>query len=227
MLLKTSSEQHCHYSSCCNDDLEKPCAPSFACKLVRQMRLWNRPEVTTFMEDGCVSRLSSFNWVFQRSSREPKENQLRQRWLQENAIRRLTHKTTASLCRWQLSKTTQADSGLQGSARTDLSLCHPYFEEHCPSITEGCPERWSQRTAGFGSDIACNRGTIAHEHCEYALKTAASWSTERNKKVRKVWDDGLARPPKAVTNWAPRKRRRVHRKLHGQPGVRQRFIRLQ
>ena len=96
--------------------------------------------------------------------------------------------------------------GLQGSTWADLSLCHAYPEEHSPSITEGCIERWAQRAgSGLERDLACDRGTVAHEHCEYVLKTAAKLARQSaNKKGSwKVWDDGLARPPKAVTNWAP------------------------
>ena len=123
-----------------------------------------------------------------------------------------TQDALASLRQWQLSKTTQDDSVFTGITHTDLSLCHSYSEEHSPQSQKDALERWSQRAgSGLERDIACDRGTIAHEHCEYVLKTAAKLARQSaNKKGSwKVWDDGLARPPKAVTNWALKKEGRV------------------
>lgn len=77
-----------------------------------------------------------------------------------------------------------------------------------PQAQKEALERWSKKP---GSDlqrqIACDRGTVVHEQCEYVLKTAAKLARQSaNKKGSwKVWDDGLARAPKAITSWALKK----------------------
>ena len=53
-------------------------------------------------------------------------------------------------------------------------------------------------------DIACQRGTLAHDHAEYLLKTAAKLARQTANK-RGSWrsgDDGLERAPKQITHWA-------------------------
>ena len=68
--------------------------------------------------------------------------------------------------------------------------------------------RWSARP---GSDIerqiACDRGTVVHENCEYVLKTA-SRLVRHSANARNTWrvyGDGLARAPKSVVSWALKK----------------------
>ena len=54
---------------------------------------------------------------------------------------------------------------------------------------------------------AANRGTKAHSHCEYILKTASqlirNTCNERNSWT--TYEDGLARSPKSITEWAIKK----------------------
>ena len=51
-----------------------------------------------------------------------------------------------------------------------------------------------------------------------------SWLDERQKGSWKVWDDGLARPPKAIPLGT--QKAKVHQKWRGQPVSTKRFIRL-
>ena len=168
--------------------------------------------VTTFMEDGCVSVtvghltgvVSSAHLV------EPKENQLRQRWLQENAIMTIDPQDAlASLRQWQLEQDNSGRFRVYRDQHGQIyhSVTH-ILKNTAPQSQKDALERWSQRAgSGLERDLACDRGTVAHEHCEYVLKTAAKLARQSaNKKGSwKVWDDGLARPPKAVTNWALKK----------------------
>ena len=63
-------------------------------------------------------------------------------------------------------------------------------------------ERWkSKPTSEADLEIACNRGTLAHEHCEYVLKVASKINTNICN-ARNCWtfyEDGLGRGPKAIT----------------------------
>ena len=118
---------------------------------------------------------------------------------------------------------------LQGSTWADLSLVTHILKNTAPQSQKDALERWSQRAgSGLERDLACDRGTIAHEHCEYVLKTAAKLARQSaNKKGSwKVWDDGLARPPKAITNWALKKASEGSPKVAWPAREYARFIRL-
>ncbi len=115
----------------------------------------------------------------------------------------------ASLRRWQLE---QDNSGPFRVYRDQEGLIYhsvTHILKHtAPQSQKDALERWSKRAgSGLERDLACDRGTIAHEHCEYVLKTAAKLARQSaNKKgAWKIWDDGLARPPKAITAWALKK----------------------
>jgi len=115
----------------------------------------------------------------------------------------------ASLRRWQLE---QDNSGPFRVYRDQEGLIYhsvTHILKHtAPQSQKDALERWSQRASSdMERDIACDRGTIAHEHCEYVLKTASKLARQSaNKKgAWKIWDDGLARPPKAITTWALKK----------------------
>ena len=63
-------------------------------------------------------------------------------------------------------------------------------------------EKWKARPGSSEElEIACNRGTISHEHCEYVLKVGSK--INRNicnaRNCWKFYEDGLARGPKAIT----------------------------
>ena len=63
---------------------------------------------------------------------------------------------------------------------------------------------------------AANRGTKAHSHCEYILKTASqlirNTCNERNSWT--TYEDGLARSPKSITEWAIKKAKGGSPKVH-------------
>ena len=87
-----------------------------------------------------------------------------------------------------------------------------------PQSQKDALERWSQRWQGLERDLACDFGTIAHEHCEYVLKTAAKLARQSaNKKGSwKVWMmDWLDLQRRSPAG--PRRRSRDHRKWRGQP----------
>ena len=69
-------------------------------------------------------------------------------------------------------------------------------------------ERWLDRPgANEERDMAARRGTLAHNHCEYILKTAhkLARATAEKRGSLKVREDGLERPPRPITAWAMEK----------------------
>ena len=163
------------------------------------------------MEDGCVSvTVGNLTGVVSSAHLvEPKENScVNVGWKKTPSMTIDPQDALASCVDGSWSKTTQVDSVFTGINMGNLSLCHSYLKNTAPQSQKDALERWSQRAgSGLERDLACDRGTIAHEHCEYVLKTAAKLARQSaNKKGSwKVWDDGLARPPKAITNWALKK----------------------
>jgi len=66
-------------------------------------------------------------------------------------------------------------------------------------------ERWLARpNAHEDRDMAAKRGTLAHNHCEYILKTARklAHATATKRNSLKARQDGLERPPAPITRWA-------------------------
>jgi hypothetical protein len=66
-------------------------------------------------------------------------------------------------------------------------------------------ERWLARpNAHEDRDMAAKRGTLAHNHCEYILKTARklAHATATKRNSLKTREDGLERPPAPITRWA-------------------------
>lgn len=66
-------------------------------------------------------------------------------------------------------------------------------------------EKWKARpTSADDLEIACNRGTLAHSHCEYVLKAASKINTNicNSRNSWKFYEDGLARGPKAIVKKA-------------------------
>jgi hypothetical protein len=66
-------------------------------------------------------------------------------------------------------------------------------------------ERWLERPGSEQDrDMAATRGTLAHGHCEYILKTAKKLAihTANRKGLWKPGKDGLERCPVPVTRWA-------------------------
>ena len=90
-------------------------------------------------------------------------------------------------------------------------------------LGETSPPEQKQRLANWlarpGSeqdrDAAATRGTLAHNHCELILKTAAKISRQTANK-RGVWKtspDGLERCPASITQWA------IEKAIQGAPRV--------
>ena len=115
----------------------------------------------------------------------------------------------ASLRRWQLKQDNSGPFRVYRDQNGQIYHSVTHILKHtAPQSQKDALERWSKRaSSALERDIACSRGSVAHEHCEYVLKTAAKLARQSaNKKgAWKVWDDGLARPPKAITAWALKK----------------------
>ena len=77
-----------------------------------------------------------------------------------------------------------------------------------PQKQKDALKKWLQRpNSEMQGEIARNRGIMTHEHCEYVLKTASKLAC-RSADARNAWkiyEDGLARTPKAITTWALKK----------------------
>lgn len=117
-----------------------------------------------------------------------------------------TQNALAGLRRWTL---VRDDSGphrvyRDERGKTYASVTH-ILKETSPQWQKDALDRWLERpTAPAERDIACQRGTLAHDHAEYVLKTAAKLARNSANK-RGSWrtgDDGLERAPKAITSWA-------------------------
>ena len=96
---------------------------------------------------------------------------------------------------------------------------HSYASVSLKSLTamaKRCPGPLAERpSAPAERDIACQRGTLAHDHAEYILKTAAKLARQSANK-RGSWrtgNDGLERAPKALTSWA------IEKAIQGAPRV--------
>lgn len=115
----------------------------------------------------------------------------------------------ASLRRWQLEQDNSGPFRVYRDQEGQIYHSVTHILKHtAPQSQKDALARWSKRPgSSLERDLACDRGTVAHEHCEYVLKTAAKLARQSaNKKgAWKVWDDGLARPPKAITTWALKK----------------------
>jgi hypothetical protein len=115
----------------------------------------------------------------------------------------------ASLRRWQLEQDNSGPFRVYRDQDGQIYHSVTHILKHtAPQSQKDALERWSKRAGSdLERDLACDRGTVAHEHCEYVLKTAAKLARQSaNKKGSwKVWDDGLARAPKAITAWALKK----------------------
>ena len=77
-------------------------------------------------------------------------------------------------------------------------------------------ERWQAQPGSIETrDQAAYRGTKAHDHAEYVLKTAQRLvrSTANKRNVWKVGEDGLYRAPSPITRWA------IEKAIQGAPSV--------
>ncbi len=90
------------------------------------------------------------------------------------------------------------------------------LKETAPEWQQQALERWLTRpTAHEDRDMAATRGTLAHNHAEYLLKTGAKLARQTANK-RNAWKtsaDGLERCPGSITRWG------IERAIQGAPRV--------
>lgn len=105
----------------------------------------------------------------------------------------------ASLRRWQLEQDNSGPFRVYRDQDGQIYHSVTHILKHtAPQAQKDALERWSKRAgSGLERELACDRGTIAHEHCEYVLKTAAKLARQSaNKKGSwSILDDGLALCP--------------------------------
>ena len=90
------------------------------------------------------------------------------------------------------------------TGNTFHSVTH-ILKETAPAHQKDALERWLARPGAIQDrDLAANRGTRAHNHCEYVLKTANQLArkTANKRNVWKTSPDGLERCPASITQWA-------------------------
>ena len=86
-----------------------------------------------------------------------------------------------------------------------------------PEAKRRALEKWKSKPGSAEDlEIACNRGTITHEHCEYVLKVASKININicNAKNNWRVYDDGLARGPKAITKKCIQTAKNRQNKVH-------------
>ncbi|MEK9983306.1 MAG: PD-(D/E)XK nuclease family protein [Opitutae bacterium] len=74
-----------------------------------------------------------------------------------------------------------------------------------PAHQQEALERWLARPGSYEErDMAAKRGTLAHNHAEYILKTAhkLARATATKRGSLKTREDGLERPPSPINRWA-------------------------
>jgi len=74
-----------------------------------------------------------------------------------------------------------------------------------PAHQKEALERWLARPGSYEErDMAAKRGTLAHNHAEYILKTAhrLARATAIKRGSLKTREDGLERPPSPINRWA-------------------------
>ena len=90
------------------------------------------------------------------------------------------------------------------TGNTFHSVTH-ILKETAPAHQKDALERWLARPGAIQDrDLAANRGTKAHDACEYTLKTATQLArkTANKRNVWKTSPDGLERCPTPITRWA-------------------------
>ena len=109
----------------------------------------------------------------------------------------------AGLRKWSLERD---DSGPYRVYR-DKDL-NPYYSvttvlsHTAPEAKKRVLKKWLDKPGSEEQlELACARGTLTHEHCEYVLKTANKIAINigNSRNNWRTYDDGLARVPKAIT----------------------------
>jgi len=120
-----------------------------------------------------------------------------------------TQDTLASLRRWRLE---QDNSGPHRVYRDDKGNVYTSVTHILKETSDKTGlERWEARLGPVEAtqqrNVAATRGNMAHNQAEYLLKTAQQLArSTANKRNSIRWDDqGLARIPPAITQWALKK----------------------
>ena len=80
-----------------------------------------------------------------------------------------------------------------------------------PEAKKRVLEKWLNKPGSEEElELACARGSISHEHCEYVYKTASQIAINicNSRGNWRVYEDGLSRGPKAITTTAIKKARK-------------------
>jgi len=78
-------------------------------------------------------------------------------------------------------------------------------------------DKWKALPGSADSlELACNRGTMAHEHCEYVLKVASKININicNARNCWKFYEDGLARGPKTIVKSCIKKAKERSTQVH-------------
>lgn len=126
----------------------------------------------------------------------------------------------ARLAELRKSKLVRDDSGPHRVYRDSAggiyhSVTH-ILKETAPEAQQKALERWLAKPGSeLTRDTAATRGTLAHNHAEYLLKTGAKLARQTANK-RNCWKtskDGLERCPGSITRWG------IERAIQGAPRV--------
>lgn len=119
-----------------------------------------------------------------------------------------TQDTLAGLRRWNLERDDTSDPGGRIYRGPDGTIYHSVTRILKETSDTSGLVRWEQRLGAVEAtqqrNIAATRGNMAHNQAEYLLKTAQQLARNTANKRNSIrWDDqGLARIPSSITQWA-------------------------
>jgi len=131
----------------------------------------------------------------------------------------MTYKKLADLNKWTLERDDVSDPLGRFYKDAEGRIYHSVtriLKETAPDKQKEALAKWLERpTAIEDRDMAAQRGTLAHNHAEYLLKTGAKLARQTANK-RGCWKtskDGLERCPGSITRWG------LERAIQGAPRV--------
>ena len=122
-----------------------------------------------------------------------------------------TQDAIAGLRKWSLERDDISDPGgrvYRDKAGTIYHSVTRILSATAPEHQQKALQRWLERPdSERDRAMAAERGTQAHNHAEYILKTAKKMAihTANKRNAFKTGCDGLERPPSAITAWALQK----------------------
>jgi len=125
----------------------------------------------------------------------------------------------AGLRKWRLERDDESDPGGRIYRDNEGNIYHSVTRilgATAPEYQKQALAKWLERpSAPQERDLAATRGTHAHSHAEYLLKTGAKLArqTANKKGVWKTHSDGLERCPASITRWA------IQKAIQGAPRV--------